>query len=104
MGVLGRALVVEADAIWGAVVAEEGGRCGGRRGVVGVGAQRGEERRLGLPRVLADHGHGEGGEGGEGGAGAGRGRRGGVRVEVVVKVVVEVLVAVLVAVVRGVRW
>lgn len=60
VGVLRRALA-EADALWGAVVAEE--RRVGRRGrvVVAVWAQWGEERPLRLRGVLPDHSHREGG-------------------------------------------
>lgn len=58
VGVLGRALLeAEADAVWGAVVAEQRGLGGCSRVVGGVGAQGREQRRLGLGWILPDHGH-----------------------------------------------
>jgi hypothetical protein len=60
-GELSRALV-EADAIWSAVVAEERGLSGRGRAVaaVTVRAQRREMRRLRLWGMLPDHRHGGG--------------------------------------------
>jgi hypothetical protein len=60
VGELGRAMV-EVNAVWSAVVAEERGLSGrGRAVAAGVRAQQREERRLRLWGILPDHRHGEG--------------------------------------------